>query len=299
MDKYANFPTRKDGSYAEHYQAVDYIWKGVLISFAVSLLLSLFAYPLGYLASYGFSDAAWVKVKAFYVYLKSHPFYLVKSYFGWMITFTKAPFQSWSVWIPALPFFTFIAGVLVTIHTNPYYFASQSMGSGRLADENDVKKMGLWNGFTYVLGLWNDRRLLRLNNYMSVLVVGAPETGKTAGVVVPSILENDDKCMFINDMKGELFELTGGHRAELGPVFNVNFFGIDKPDQGVFWPTWNPLSDRDLPPPSPGRQGYIGGLAFFLLGGGPASPGSRPQPPVFFLFRGGCSDLHASLTARQ
>ena len=46
MDKYANFPTRKDGSYAEHYQAVDWVIKGVAISFAVSLLLSAVAYPL-------------------------------------------------------------------------------------------------------------------------------------------------------------------------------------------------------------------------------------------------------------
>lgn len=269
MDKYANFPSRKDDSYFEHYKAVDFVIKGVLISFVAALLLSVAAYPLGYWASYGFSDAAWDKVKAFYAYLKTHPFYLVKSYFKWMLAFAKDPFQSWSVWLPALPFFTFMAGVIITIYVNPYYFASQAMGSGRLADENDVKKMGLWNGFTFVLGLWNERRLLRLNNYMSVLVVGAPETGKTAGVVVPSILENDDKCLFVNDMKGELFELTGGHRAELGPVFNVNFFGIDKPEQGVFWPTWNPLSDQDLPPPSPGRQGYIGGLAYFLLGDGP------------------------------
>lgn len=54
MDKYANFPSRKDDSYFEHYKAVDFVIKGVLISFVAALLLSVAAYPLGYWASYGF-----------------------------------------------------------------------------------------------------------------------------------------------------------------------------------------------------------------------------------------------------
>lgn len=269
MDRYSMLPSRRDPNFAEHYKALDWVILGFLYSAIAAFLFSLIAYPLGHMVSHDFSAQAWENVKQYYIYLKAHPFFYFKSYLRWILTFARDPFQSFAVWIPAMPLFILIGGCLLTIYTNPYYFIQLNEGDGRLADERDVKKMGLWNGMSFVLGLWNERRILRMNNFMSLLVIGAPECGKTSGVVIPSILANDDKCMVINDMKGELFELTGGHRAALGPVFRVDFFGIDDPANGVFWPTWNPLSDMDLPPPSPGRQGYIGGLAFFLLGDGP------------------------------
>lgn len=269
MDRYSMLPSRRDPNFAEHYKALDWILLGFLYSAIFAFLFSLIAYPLGHMVSHSFSAQAWENVKQYYIYLKAHPFFYFKSYLRWILTFARDPFQSFAIWIPAMPLFILIGGCLLTLYTNPYYFVQLNEGDGRLADERDVKKMGLWNGMSFVLGLWNDRHILRMNNFMSLLVIGAPECGKTSGVVIPSILANDDKCMVINDMKGELFELTGGHRAALGPVFRVDFFGIDDPANGVFWPTWNPLSDMDLPPPSPGRQGYIGGLAFFLLGDGP------------------------------
>ncbi|MBP3403483.1 MAG: type IV secretory system conjugative DNA transfer family protein [Alphaproteobacteria bacterium] len=269
MDRYSMLPSRRDPNFAEHYKALDWILLGFLYSAIFAFLFSLIAYPLGHMVSHSFSAQAWENVKQYYIYLKAHPFFYFNSYLRWILTFARDPFQSFAIWIPAMPLFILIGGCLLTLYTNPYYFVQLNEGDGRLADERDVKKMGLWNGMSFVLGLWNDRHILRMNNFMSLLVIGAPECGKTSGVVVPSILANDDKCMVINDMKGELFELTGGHRAALGPVFRVDFFGIDDPANGVFWPTWNPLSDMDLPPPSPGRQGYIGGLAFFLLGDGP------------------------------
>lgn len=269
MDRYSMLPSRRDPNFAEHYKALDWILLGFLYSAIFAFLFSLIAYPLGHMVSHSFSAQAWENVKQYYIYLKAHPFFYFKSYLRWILTFARDPFQSFAVWIPAMPLFILIGGCLLTLYTNPYYFVQLDEGDGRLADERDVKKMGLWNGMSFVVGLWNDRHVLRMNNFMSLLVIGAPECGKTSGVVIPSILANDDKSMVINDMKGELFELTGGHRAALGPVFRVDFFGIDDPANGEFWPTWNPLSDMDLPPPSPGRQGYIGGLAFFLLGDGP------------------------------
>ncbi|MBO4644128.1 MAG: type IV secretory system conjugative DNA transfer family protein [Alphaproteobacteria bacterium] len=269
MDRYSMLPSRRDPNFAEHYRALDWIILGCIYSALVAFLFSLIAYPLAHMIAHNFSIQSWESVKRYFVYLKSHPHYYFKSYFRWILTFFEDPFQSFAVWIPAMPLFIFMGGCILAVKTNPYYFVQLDQGDGRLADERDVKKMGLWNGMSFVLGLWNDKHLLRMNNFMSLLIIGAPDSGKTSGVVVPSILANDDKSMVINDMKGELFELTGGHRAELGPVFNVDFVRSDDPENGVFWPTWNPLSDMDLPPPSPGRQGYIGGLVYFLLGDGP------------------------------
>lgn len=269
MDKYSVAPSRKDPNFIEHYKAVDWITVGILITFVISVFLALIVLPLAHMVAQSFSAASWETVKKFFIYLKSHPGYFFTSYYRWTVDFSKDPFQSFAIWIPTIPIFVFTVGCFLSWYTNPYYFESQEQGTGRLADDRDVKNLGLLNGFSFVLGLWNDRHVLRMNNFMSLLVVGAQATGKTTGVVIPSILMNDDKCLFIYDMKSELFNATGGYRASLGPVFRIDFFGVDDPVNGVFWPTWNPLSDQDLPPPSPGRQGYIGGLVYFLLGDGP------------------------------
>lgn len=271
VSRYSQYPvdpSRKDEQYYEYFQAFDWVTHGVIYSLFVSVLLSFIAMPLGHLVEYGFTQEAWDAVKRFYAYVKDHPMHFVKSYFKWMQNFASNPLRNFAIWIPALPMISFITGVLIAFATNPYYFETQGMGNGRLADERDVKKMGLWNGFLCVLGSWKGR-LLKLNEYMSVLCIAASGAGKTAGVVIPTIFESDKMSLVINDPKGELFPVTSGHRASLGPVFRINFCGVDNPAEGVFWPTWNPLGAGDLPPPCPGRQAYIGGLAYFLLGDGP------------------------------
>lgn len=268
-DKYPMFPKRDDYAYFEYFQGVDYITKGIALSFILSFLSLFVAYPMAYLVSQGFAAEAWIKTDQFYQYLLYHPLYIFERYYRWILIIGKNPWQSFSMWLPALPFFEFIFGVIYTIKSNPYYFASQELGAGRFADDNDIKRMGLDHGFTFVIGNYEDKKLLKMNNYMSALIVGGPGTGKSTGIYIPTILENDDKCLFINDIKGELFAATAGHRAELGPVYRLDFCGEDNPKAGEFWPTWNPLSDKDLPPPCPGRQNYIGGLAYFLLDDGP------------------------------
>ncbi|MGN0904383.1 MAG: type IV secretory system conjugative DNA transfer family protein [Alphaproteobacteria bacterium] len=268
VDNLPSYASRKDEHYWEHFQAVDWITHGVIYSFIAAVVLSFIAFPLGHMVSHGFSAQAWENVKAFYIYVKSHPVYFIKSYLKWMMNLAENPTQGVAIWLPALPFFTFLAGVGISYYTCPYYFGSQGMGNGRLANERDIKKMGLWNGFLVVLGSWKGR-LLKMNEFLATLCVAGAGTGKTTGVIIPTIFESDNMCLIINDPKGELYPLTSGYRASLGPVFRINFAGVDKPEEGIFWPTWNPLGEGDLPPPCPGRQAYIGGLAFFLLGDGP------------------------------
>ena len=190
MDRYSMLPSRRDPNFAEHYKALDWILLGFLYSAIFAFLFSLIAYPLGHMVSHSFSAQAWENVKQYYIYLKAHPFFYFKSYLRWILTFARDPFQSFAIWIPAMPLFILIGGCLLTLYTNPYYFVQLNEGDGRLADEREVKKMGLWNGMSFVLGLWNDRHILRMNNYMSLLIIGAPDCGKTSGVVIPSILAN-------------------------------------------------------------------------------------------------------------
>ena len=273
VDRLPAYASRKDMDYWEHYKAVDWVSLGVLYSLIASVLISFISLPLGHLVSHGFSAKSWENVKLFYTYVKSHPSYFLKSYLKWMINFASNPTQSFAIWIPALPLFTFLGGIFLSYYTLPYEFGSQGKGWGRLANERDIKKMKLWNGFLVVLGSWKGR-LLKLSEFLSTICIAATGAGKTAGVIIPTIFESDDLSLIVFDPKGETFPLTSGYRASIGPVFRLNFAGIDDPEKGIFWPTWNPLGEGDLPPPCPGRQAYIGGLAFFLLGDGP--PGTDP-----------------------
>lgn len=260
-------PSRKDGVYTEYYWGVDWILKRATISFIIAFFFSLIALPLTYMVSNGFTYDSWQKCKEFMAYLPAHPFFFVRSYFGWMLAFAKNP-ASLALWIPVMPLFIFIGGTLYAFYSNPHQFAMWSMGAGRPANDWDIKNMGLFKGTMILLGKWKNK-LVRMTDSLSVLCVGGIGTGKTAGIIIPNILTLDDCCLMIHDLWGTIYDKTAGYRAKLGPVIRVCFEGIDKPDKNVFFPTWNPLGEGELPPPSPGRQNYIGGLAFFLVPDGP------------------------------
>lgn len=260
-------PSRKDGVYTEYYWGVDWILKRATISFIIAFFFSLIALPLTYMVSNGFTYDSWQKCKEFIAYLPAHPFFFVRSYFGWMLAFAKNP-ASLALWIPVMPLFIFIGGTLYAFYSNPHQFAMWSMGAGRPANDWDITNMGLFKGTMILLGKWKNK-LVRMTDSLSVLCVGGIGTGKTAGIIIPNILTLDDCCLMIHDLWGTIYDKTAGYRAKLGPVIRVCFEGIDKPDKNVFFPTWNPLGEGELPPPSPGRQNYIGGLAFFLVPDGP------------------------------
>ena len=49
----------------------------------------------------------------------------------------------------------------------------------------------------------------------------------------------------------------------------MNWAGIDQPEKGIFWPSWNPIGGKNLPPLHDGREGYIDDLIYFLIPDGP------------------------------
>src|SRR3546814_1156042 len=77
---------------------------------------------------------------------------------------------------------------------------------------------------------------------ISVACSAPPGTGKTAALVVPSIVESPDISMIVNDPKPELAEMTSGYRAEIGYVFIIDWSATDKPHEGLFYPRFNFLS---------------------------------------------------------
>lgn len=87
-----------------------------------------------------------------------------------------------------------------------------------LATENDVRKMGLLNGFLMYLGRFFDRDL-RLGDTYSVWVLGESGMGKTSGVAIPSILESDKACIAAADDSGISGQIYGGLPGTAGAGF--------------------------------------------------------------------------------
>ena len=179
--------------------------------------------------------------------------------------------------IPLLPFiaFYFMVDDTLTKEFNPHGKDFYDEKSSRKATAADIKKMGLFNnkeglfnGFMMVLGYFKDKgktKPLMMDETLSALCVAPPGTGKTAGVVIPTIVECDNVSMIINDPKPELDYKTSAYRATIGPVFIMNWAGQDDPERGIYYPSWNPLSPEHVPFEIEQRDLYIDTICKVLV----------------------------------
>lgn len=240
------------------------LWGGILICI-----------PLSYLFVGGFELETWEKAHTFYkTTFHENIFYPFVLFGKWLfhVLFFEPRHTTWSsyfAWrILIIPTAWFLWAEFHFITENPHQFTPQTKGMGRVANVSDLKKFGLLTGKYLFCGLLSGHKM-KLPDPRSVFCIGAPGCGKTAGVVIPAVLEADNMSLIINDPKGEIAKATSGHRAKLGPVFKMNWAGIDQPDKGVFWPSWNPIGGKNLPPLHAGREGYIDDLIYFLIPDGP------------------------------
>ena len=271
-----------DEKFESRRNALKWWWWRALIGFVILWILYLFTLPfcewlkplnektLGELY-----QVFWVKTLTrdlllpfktagswFYDYHFHEPrHYVWSSFFAWKL--------------PLIPTFLFFMYELWLFVLNPYTFKDQTFGDTHEARDDEVKKMGLFDGKFLFLGTYGPKKKkLKLPDTRSVFCIGMPGSGKTTGVVVPAILELDSSSMIINDPKGELAKLTSGYRAQKGPVFMMNWAGVDDPKKGIRWPCWNPIGGGNLPPLHAGRESYIDTLISFLIPDGPK--GSDP-----------------------
>ena len=155
--------------------------------------------------------------------------------------------------------------LLYLLVRNPYSFLDDTFGSSRYARDDDIKEMGLLDkGWIIVIGEWKGR-LLKLPETLSVLCVAPPGTGKTVSVVVPTILTCDKVSMIVNDVKPELFDLTSGYRSRSSFCFRLEWAAQDKPEKGIFYPRWNPLSPMCIPEFGPNRDLYIDRIVNIMI----------------------------------
>ena len=259
---------KKRGEEWEEYDnAVQWMVLTVVISLVLTIVLAIVALPLGYLVGTGISKDSMNEAWRFIQTIFADPAYLFSRYGMWFRQLSGYHGQfAISLWLPILPFITLPIGLIIGVMSNPYRFQSNIHGSARIATEKDILKMPLlgFDGFCQVVGKFNNK-LLMLKETLSTLCCAPPGTGKTAGVVVPTIFNSKGLSIIVNDPKPELCYSTTGARAKEGPVFVINWGAEDNPAEGIYYPSWNPLSPNALPAPGPDRDMYVDSMCNILV----------------------------------
>ena len=256
---------KKGEEWEEYNNAVQWMVMTFIITFLVTIVLAIISMPLGYLIGNGISKDSLSEVSKFIQTIINSPSYLFSRYWHWIkqISNYHGAF-SFSLWLPILPIISLPFGLLIGAATNPYRFQSNIHGSARIAELKDIKKMGLLDGFCMVVGKYKGH-LLMMKETLSTLCCAPPGTGKTAGVVIPTIFNSKGLSLVINDPKPELCFTTSGARAKEGPVFIINWGAEDNPAEGLYYPSWNPLSPNALPAPGPDRDMYVDSMCNILV----------------------------------
>lgn len=256
---------KKGEEWEEYNSAVKWMTVTVILAFSVTIALAIVSMPLGYLIGSGISKQTISDVGRFISTIFSNPDYLFSRYWSWFkqLLHYNGSF-SFSLWLPILPFISFPTILVAGVVTNPYRFQSNIHGSARLAELSDIKKMGLLDGFCMVVGKYKGH-MLKMNETLSTLCCAPPGTGKTVGIVMPTIFNSPGMSIVVNDPKPELCFKTTGARAKVGPVFVINWGAEDNPAEGIYYPSWNPLSPTAIPAPGPDRDMYIDSMTNVLV----------------------------------
>lgn len=234
------------------------IWLACALAFGLSFIAEHFW-------RYGFSPASW---RWMWVYLGNAASTLglsvVAEIPAWITRCVARPdLPCIAPLLPVIAYF-FLADATLVKEFNPYGNDKFAEKSSNKATKEDIEKMGLLNGFMMVLGYFKKKPLM-MDECLSALCVAPPGTGKTQGVVLPTIFDCPGVSMIINDPKPELKQKSSAYRATIGPVFIMNWAGQDDPERGIYYPSWNPLSPEHVPFNTEQRDLYIDSICNVLV----------------------------------
>ncbi|GIL40080.1 type IV secretory system conjugative DNA transfer family protein [Roseiterribacter gracilis] len=244
------------------------IWSFVVTASAATTALTIFALALpayALLASGGVRRSLVLQLLDYVPTLPSLLTYRLTQYAQWQATAPASFFVAAAI--------ALAVGALVGLRialANPFPRVPPIFGDARFARALDFARMerrGIAStrcGRFLHLGLVGGRPLRAMES-LSVLVVAPPGSGKTAGFVVPTILESDSVSFVVHDLKPEIAELTSAHRARIGPVWILDWAATDEPDKALLYPRWNPLSPGSMPAAGAQRDLYIDRLVKVLI----------------------------------
>lgn len=251
----------------EYDNAVRWMATTFMIAIATTIVLAYIAEPIAILIQKGISKETVEIAKKYIKKSFIDPGFLYDRYVRW---FRRAYHHGSSLklssWLPLLPFISFPIILAIGGIKCPYRFQSNVHGSAHIATLRDIEKMELlgFDGFCMVVGRFQGK-MLKLKETLSTLCCAPPGTGKTAGIVVPTIFNSEGLSLIINDPKPELCYKTTGARNKVGPVFVINWGKEDNPATGEYYPSWNPLSPGALPAPGPDRDLYVDSMCNTLV----------------------------------
>ena len=251
----------------EYDNAVRWMATTFLVALIVTILFIYLAQPMAFLFQKGISKENVDVATRFIKKSFADPGFLYDRYIRW---FKKAwnyngSFRL-SLWLPLFPFFLFPIILAVGGVKCPYKFQSNIHGSAHIATLRDIQRMELlgFDGFCMVVGKFQGK-MLKLKETLSTLCCAPPGTGKTVGIVIPTIFNSEGLSIIVNDPKPELCYKTTGARNKVGPVFVINWGKEDNPATGEYYPSWNPLSPGTLPAPGPERDLYVDSMCNTLV----------------------------------
>jgi type IV secretion system protein VirD4 len=108
-------------------------------------------------------------------------------------------------------------------------------GDAQFARRGEIVRAGLFSPFGIILSR-RGRRLLRLPGQQGVAVIARSRSGKTAGIVIPNLLDWPDSVICV-DPKKENYTVTAGHRARMGHAVYL----FDPFSESRQTARWNPL----------------------------------------------------------
>ena len=174
-----------------------------------------------------------------------HPYLVVLS---WLHFFPNLPFLIW---------FTTICGIVLTLLISiEGKIIRGKYGYARFAKKYDIKNFGLNFKEGIVLGKAFGK-IIRCKAPLSVLILAPPGTGKTSGIIIPTLLTMESSVV-VHDPKGELYELTKKCRGRFSKIL---LFDPLSDESCVF----NPFDKSMIPKDKRDIRAYILNLASILF----------------------------------
>ena len=251
----------------EYDKAVRWMATTFILSIVFTIIFAYISQPLAFLVQKGISKEN-VDIAMKFIHKSiDQPGFLYDRYVKWFKKMMRyhGEFKA-SLWLPILPIITFPLIMFVGALKCPYKFQSNVHGSAHIATLRDIQRMELlgFDGFCMVVGKFQGK-MLKLKETLSTLCCAPPGTGKTVGIVIPTIFNSEGMSIIVNAPKPELCYKTTGARNKVGPVFVINWGKEDNPETGEYYPSWNPLSPGALPAPGPERDLYIDSMCNTLV----------------------------------
>lgn len=194
-------------------------------------------------------------------YPKSIPSLTSASYFLKAVALEPAFITNNIDKIPQVMLYGLGASIIVPIFTigrlvhNPN--KSGRYGSAAWAKIHQVKDFGLnFKKEGVILGKWNNK-VIYSNKPLSTLLLAPPGTGKTAGIIIPTLLSLRNSVI-IHDPKGELYSITSSARKEFSDIL---VFDPVSEKSSVF----NVFCDSLLPENKDDLNAYISNIATTLI----------------------------------